>query len=197
MLNVDAVILASGLSERMGAEKLLLPFGNTTVLEFFLSRFPFSFFKEVFLISSETTAALVENKFPLTIRVNALRNKGKSHAIRLGAKLSTAQDGVLFSVADQPLLEEKTIIHLLNTFSQKPDSIIIPRAEGKPRNPVVFPANLRNEFQQLRGDEGGKVIIEKNRTMKHFVDFTSIEQFFDLDTPEKYQKLLAIFSKTT
>ncbi len=197
MLNVDAVILASGLSKRMGAEKLLLPFGNTTVLEFFLSRFPFSFFKEVFLISSETTAALAENKFPLTICVNALRNKGKSHAIRLGAKLSTAQDGVLFSVADQPLLEEKTIIHLLNTFSKKPESIIIPRAEGKPRNPVIFPAILRDEFEQLRGDEGGKVIIEKNRAMKHFVDFTSIEQFFDLDTPEKYQKLLAIFSKTT
>lgn len=195
MLNVDAVILASGLSRRMGTEKLLLPFGHTTVLEFFLSRFPFSLFEEVFLISSINTHALANNKFPLNICINEHRSKGKSYAIRQGAQLSMAVDGVLFSVADQPLLEEKTIIQLLKAFSKEPDSIIIPRAGGKPRNPVIFPASLRPEFQQLRGDEGGKIIIDNNREMVQFVEFTNIEQFLDLDTPEKYQQLLALLNK--
>jgi len=190
MSSVDAVILASGLSRRMGVEKLLLPFGEVTVLEYFLQRLPFSLFNRVFLITSDAAAAIVEKKYPLTIIINETREQGKSQAIRLGARLSQAVDGVLFCVADQPLLKETTIYTLLQSFLQHPEYITIPRAAGKSRNPVIFPAALRPELQQLHGDEGGKVVIRKNKERLVYVDFDNAEQFCDLDTPEKYQALL-------
>lgn len=190
MLRVDAIILASGLSKRMGQNKLLLPLGNTTLLEVFLEKFPFALFNEVLLIVSNSAVAQVASKYPLTICWNSHPEYGKSWAINLGVKQSSATDGLLFCVADQPLLKQETVNLLLKTFTATPNLIIIPRAEGLPRNPVIFPAKFKRELEKLKGDDGGKSVREKHPELQSFVEFENVLQFYDIDTPENYKKLL-------
>ena len=112
MGRVDAVILASGLSRRMGCNKLLLPLGGSTVLDQFLSGFPYALFENVIVVHGEGEVAAIARRYPVVLCHNQNPEAGKSHSIHLGLSVSTAEDGVLFAVADQPLLTSGVIARL-------------------------------------------------------------------------------------
>ena len=70
MCKIDGVILAAGLSKRMGTNKLLLPLGDATILDRFLERFPFARFDNVILVYSDEQVAAIAGRFPMTLCPN-------------------------------------------------------------------------------------------------------------------------------
>ncbi len=199
MSRLDAVIMASGLSRRMGCNKLLLPLGESTVVEQFLGRFPYHLFQKVIFVYSDRQVEAIAAKYPLILCHNQVPEAGKSHSIQLGVAKSTAEDGILFAVADQPLLTAATIKTLVEMFSrQDGQKIIVPEVDGQPANPVIFPAACRSEFAELQRDSGGRQLIGKDPQRVCSVFFATADEFCDVDTPEKYQQMVAkwIFLET-
>ena len=191
MCRLDAIILASGLSRRMGCNKLLLPLGNSTVLGQFLSRFPYALFQKVVFVYCDQQVAAIARQYPVVLCNNPSPEVGKSHSIQLGLSASTAEDGVMFAVADQPLLTSATTQTLIEMFREKKaKKIIVPEVDGRPANPVIFPATCRSEFAELRGDSGGRQLIIRQPGRVCYVPFASKEEFCDVDTPENYQKVV-------
>jgi molybdenum cofactor cytidylyltransferase len=191
MCRLDAIILASGLSRRMGCNKLLLPLGNSTVIDQFLRRFPYAHFQKVIVVYGDQQVAAIAGKYPTTLCCNQDAKAGKSHSIQLGLSASTAEDGMMFAVADQPLLTSGTIQKLVEVFcTKKFEKIIVPEADGCPANPVIFPAFCRSEFAELHGDLGGRQLIMKQVERVCYVSLGSEEEFCDVDTPENYQKIV-------
>lgn len=189
MCRVDAVILASGLSRRMGGtNKLLLPLGDATVLGRFLARFPFTYFESVIVVYHDEQVAAIAEKFPVTRCCNDNPELGKSRSIRLGLAATEANNGVMFTVADQPLLTPVTLCRLVEVFCDNPDKIVLPEVNGSPANPVTFPADLRPELQKLQGDCGGRQILRRYPERVRAVPFSSGHEFFDIDTPAMYQE---------
>jgi molybdenum cofactor cytidylyltransferase len=192
MCRVDAIILASGLSRRMGCSKLLLPLGDSTVIGQFLSRFPYVVFQKVIVVYGDQQVASIARKYPAILCHNQNPEAGKSHSIQLGLSVSTAEDGIMFAVADQPLLTSGTIRTLVETFGRENSKkIVVPEVAGRPANPVIFPATCRSEFAELHGDSGGRQLIIKQPERVCYVPFASGEEFCDVDTPEKYQEVVA------
>lgn len=187
---VDAVVLAAGCSKRMGSNKLLLPLGQGTLLGQFLSNFPFSYFQRVIGVYSDDRVAAIFSRYPVTLCANPHPEEGKSRSIRLSIAASSGGDGVMFSVADQPLLSKTTIVKLLESFSLHREKIVVPYNGGKPANPVIFPSALLPELKRLQNDDGGKDIISKHRHLVHAVDIPEADEFVDIDTPETYCELL-------
>jgi molybdenum cofactor cytidylyltransferase len=191
MCRVDAIILASGLSIRMGCNKLLLPLGNATVIGQFLSRFPYELFDKVIVVYGDERVAAIAREYPVILCHNQNPEAGKSKSIQLGLSVSTAEDGMMFAVADQPLLTSGTIRMLVKMFSKNNSKkIIVPKVGGRAANPVFFPASCRIEFAELRGDSGGQQLIKKQPESVCYVHFESGEEFSDIDTPDNYQKVL-------
>jgi molybdenum cofactor cytidylyltransferase len=192
MCRLDAIILASGLSRRMGCNKLLLPLGNSTVIDQFLCRFPYAHFQKVIVVYGDQQVATIAGNYPTTLCYNQYAKAGKSHSIQLGLSASSAEDGLLFAVADQPLLTNSTILKLVEIFSKNNSTkIVVPKVDGRPANPVIFPASCRSEFAELHGDSGGRQLILKQPERVCYVSFASPEEFCDVDTPENYQKIVA------
>ena len=192
MAEVDAIIMASGSSRRMGSNKLLLPFGDfseTTLLGYFLQDFPFSIFHQVILVCADPQVASIAEKFPLTVCHNDAAQQGQSESIKKGVERSTAQGGILFLVADQPFLRGGTIETIVETFAHHPNSIIIPYVDDKPRNPVLFPSVLRDQLQRLEGDVGGRNVIQAHPELVHFLSFPTGDDFCDIDDPVTYQRM--------
>jgi molybdenum cofactor cytidylyltransferase len=195
MAKVDAVILAAGFSKRMGCNKLLLPLGNSTVVGQFLKRFPFALFQKVILVYRDPQVASIARKYPVVLCQNQNPEAGKSYSIQQGLAVSTAKGGVMFAVADQPRLTSSTIKTLLEVFCEnKSKKIVVPEVAGKSANPVIFPARCRGEFAELHGDSGGRQLIIKQPERVCYVSFASGKEFFDVDSPENYQQLLAEWS---
>ncbi|WP_419174057.1 nucleotidyltransferase family protein [Desulfosediminicola sp.] len=188
--SIDAVILAAGLSKRMGCDKLLLPVAGSTLFGTFLSRFPFSLFTKTAVIVAKDEVAGICRNFPVGICHNDTPETGQAHSIHLGLANTTPGNPILFSVADQPLIRHETISRLVEMSSENPGSIIQPRVNSLPGNPVIFPADLRDELAGLAGDSGGREIIRHHNRRVTWLDLDSADQFFDIDTPEEYQEFL-------
>jgi len=190
MAKLDAVILAAGLSRRMGCNKLLLPFGESTVIGQFLATFPYTLFARIIMVLTDPAVEDIARAFPVQICRNEHPERGKSSSIRLGLEAGDSRHGVLFSVADQPLLTGVTIMKLVEAFRNNPTRIVLPQVADSPANPVIFPADLRRELQELQGDDGGRKIIQRHFGRVLAVEFATPDEFCDLDTDDAYQDIL-------
>ena len=194
-MRLDTVIMASGLSRRMGCNKLLLPLGKSTVVEQVLSRFPYALFQKVIFVYSDRQVAAIAGKYPVALCHNQSPQAGKSNSIQLGLSMCTADDGIMFAVADQPLLTGATIRTLVEMFCRLDcKKIIVPEVAGRRANPVIFPVSCRREFAELRGDSGGRQLIARELGRVCAVPFTTGDEFCDVDTPEKYQQIVKKWS---
>lgn len=181
---VDAVVMASGFSNRMKTNKLKLKYNNLSFLEICLKNLSSIPFNEIIVCGREKWSEELSKKYNFKYLYNFLAHKGQSESIKLGVKNSKG-DGIVFFTADQPFLKEKTILELYYNFL-KTNIITIPTVNNNRFSPVFFPENKKCELLSLNGDTGGKNII-KTTPILNFVKFSSELEFFDIDTEIEFQ----------
>ena len=187
-MNIDAIILAAGLSTRMGANKLLLPYMGKPILQHCLDLAAALPFYSRTLISREETLAGVSIPASFKVILNPAPEKGQSASLRLGLEPALG-DGFLFFQADQPLLDAATVRAVLALASE--NSIVVPRYAGVPGNPVFFPARLKSELMAVEGDRGGRNVRDRHSDICRYVDIADPGPMWDVDTREKYELLLS------
>lgn len=183
---VDAVVMASGFSKRMGFNKLKLEYNNISLLENCLKKLSSIPFNEVLVCGREEWIDILTKKYSFKYLNNLNAHLGQSESIKLGAKNSSGK-GITFFTADQPLLSEKTILTLYYNFL-KTNLITIPIVNNNRFSPVFFPDEKKAKFLKLEGDSGGKPII-KSTPLINLISFSSEKEFSDIDTEEDYSKL--------
>lgn len=190
MCDLDGIILASGFSRRAGRNKLLLELDHTqqlTILDVLLKNIPYSKFRNVFLVYAVNRVAAIGEKYPVQVVQNRQPEIGKSRAIKEGLRYSRAADGVMFFVADQPLLTGKSISYLIKTFLENKEKIIVPSVSNKNCNPVIFPTRFIKELTQLSEDNGGREIIRNNPDSVFSLSFEDSMEFLDVDTMDDFK----------
>lgn len=195
LTTVDCVVLASGSSTRMGSNKLLLPLEGRTVIECVLETFSKVGFQNIVVVTADPEIERIVSHYRVTLCHNALSSDGKSSAIRLGIEHCSIGSGILFAVADQPLLRVQTLKGLLQSFRNDPEKIVVPLVDGGFANPVIFPRRFHPQLLALTGDLGGKEVIHSYPEEVNAVPCSCPEEFQDIDTPEEYQKILARLSR--
>lgn len=189
--------MCSGLSRRMGQNKLLMKLGGKIIVEYVVENVIRSKFDEILMIYGDYELKKVADSYNIKSIHNPLREEGQSEAIKLAIKNSQGHDGISFFMGDQPLLATDTINLLLGEFNKTKKHIIIPSYKGKMGAPVIFPLNLSEEFLKLEGDVGGKVVINNNREIVIKIDIDDDTQSMDIDTLEDLRRLEKVigFSK--
>ena len=122
------------------------------------------------------------------IVVNPLSKMGMSASIRRGL-LKTQPDchGILIALGDQPLLKTSTINALIRAFNQGKGGIIVPSYRGTRGHPVIFHRRFKRELLNLKGDVGGRSIIESHPEDVRVVPVKSIGVIKDVDTWPAYK----------
>lgn len=189
---IGCVILAAGNSSRFGANKLLAKFrGGPLIARAFGAIPPKLAPQTVAVTQYEAVEALARESGFACVR-NDAPELGISRSIRLGTEALLSRraelDGILYLVADQPLLTRETVLRLLEAFRARPDRIIVPAAEGRQGNPCVFPKDLFPALLSLTGDRGGKQVIRANPERVRHVLVPSRE-LCDVDTLAELQKV--------
>jgi molybdenum cofactor cytidylyltransferase len=197
--NLAAVVLASGFSRRLGANKLLLPLDEeTTVIEKVLDRVNELACVAVAVVSQYAEVLSLAAVRGFTAVTNHRAQEGKSSSIRLGlAALETMAakgeiplpEGVIFFPGDQPLLTKEALISLKTAFQEQPDKIIFPTYDGRPGAPAIFPMNMAPRLKRLQGEEGGmKAALEQGERIL-YLPAGPVWQGWDLDTPDDWEKI--------
>ena len=181
---VSAILLAAGLSTRMGLDKLLLPFQGLTLLEHtigVISAFPFY---QRILVTTQARLSVINLDKKIKAIVNSNPELGQSGSIRLGVMNATG-DAYMFFMADQPLLDHAAIEALLRYADG--EHIVYPIFNEVPCTPAIFPAKFREELLSVQGDQGGRQIRQSHPDACLPIELRSgAPLLLDVDTWEDY-----------
>ena len=184
---INAIIMASGLSNRMGENKLILNYKGIQIIEHTLKEVKKCKFNEVILVSQYDDVLSLGKKYKFKTVKNKNPQIGQSESIRLGIKNSAICEGYMFFVGDQPKINSECINKIISTFKENKESIIIPKYKSRHGNPVIFPYKNKEELMLLKNDEKGKKVINNNSSII-YVEIDE-EMLFDIDTKEDYIRL--------
>lgn len=188
---ISGIILAAGLSRRMGTDKLLLPIGGVPVIERVIAAASKSGLGEVVLVCNSDSVADLGKKYGAKIVENNAPEMGQSHSVRLGVEESSQfAEGFMFLVGDQPFVNVSIINDLIGSFVPENCSAAVPIYNGARGNPVIFASALREKLLSLCGDSGGRVLLEEMEGSIITVSFADEKLGLDIDTPEEYESVV-------
>ncbi len=191
-MKITAIVMASGMSKRMKADKLHMKINNRFIYEYILDTISRHDFYEVIVVAKDDDILAAAKNLGFVGIKNTTFHIGQSESIKYGVQAAKTCDGFMFFVADQPFIKIETIRTLCNKFSENENSIILPYYNGVRGNPVIFPYNFKNQLMDLDGDNGGKVIINQNQERIIGIDITTQYESMDVDTVQDYEKLVAV-----
>lgn len=189
---INAIVMASGYSKRMGVNKLLLTYKGKTLIESILDKIKECGFYDIILVAQDKKVLEIGREKGIKGIYNERAELGQSQSIKLGIKNSKEAGGYAFFTGDQPLMDIDTIKYLMQCFYKTKDSIIVPAFNTKRGTPVIFPGKFKSELLSLEGDTGGKQVISKHLDLVKYIEVNSEYFLFDVDTEEDYKKLLNI-----
>lgn len=193
-MRISGVLLAAGKSERMGKNKLLLPFGNHTVIEESLLQLIESGLDEVMVVTGfqrEKVEKLIEEKFRDTINVvyNENYNSGRAESIKCAlGNIDKKSDAVLFMVADKPSVKSNLIRKAAGEFKRETPLILYVQTPAGRGHPVIFSKSLFGELMELYGEPTGDAIFDKYRDEAVIIEDRNPQ--IDIDTLEDYNNVL-------
>lgn len=191
-MNITAVVVAAGMSRRMGHDnKLLLSFGGKPLFLHIVDELIASTVSEIILVrgfEEENILAHISNR-KIKSYFNEDYVSGLTSSIQTGIKhSSTNADAFLICLSDMPFVKKEHIQKIMET-GENENRIVIPKSNGKRTHPILFSADFKNEILQHQEPNGCKRIIHQHKSKVKFIEFE--EDFnIDIDTPDDYKEYL-------
>ncbi len=188
---VSAVVLAAGESRRMGTNKLLLPWGETTVLERTLGNVSASGVSETSVVvghERELTGP------PAEIYGRVLFNPDYATGMLSSAQaavraLGSSTEAMLVMLGDQPLVGPDIIDTLLAAYAAGPHGLVAPTYGGRRGNPVIIDRRYFAELLALPPEAAPRALLQRHPDDLLLVEVESDAILHDLDRPEDYERL--------
>ena len=182
---IAAVVLAAGLSTRMGRQKLLLPLGDKPVVRWSVESV-LPHVQDVVVVTGRDAAAVREALAGLSVRFvqNPSPEAGQSSSIGVGVgALPPAVRAVLIVLGDQPRTPRSVVPALLAARDRTGKAVIVPVYRGVRGTPVLFAAEVFAELQALSGDAGARAVVAARPERVEAIEVDS-PMPVDVDTPE-------------
>ncbi|HEY1630987.1 MAG TPA: molybdopterin-binding/glycosyltransferase family 2 protein [Rhizomicrobium sp.] len=184
---IAAVILAAGLSSRMGRNKLLAALGGKTLLRHVAEAAAASQADPVIVVTgneADAVEAALEG-FDIRFTHNPDFAQGLSTSLKSGIAAAPGDcDGAMILLGDMPDVTPALLDRLIASFSPEDGrAICIASHDGKRGNPVLWARRFFAEMRALSGDMGAKPLIAANEELVCEVEAGDDAPLTDIDTP--------------
>ena len=187
---ITGIIMASGFSSRMEKNKLLLEVDGIKIIERVITSCKNSLLDEIILVYRLAEIKDIGESYGIKTVFNPLAHLGQSSAVILGVKSSKPSNGYMFLVGDQPFLKTQVINRLIQEYSKDDRMIIVPYYNEHIGMPIIFPNRHKDDLLIVKGDKGGREIIENNEHFVKRIYFKDELSGMDIDTMEDLEKLV-------
>jgi xanthine dehydrogenase accessory factor len=167
---LSGVILAAGVSTRMGRPKQLLPFAGRPLLQHVVDAAAAARLDEIVLVlghaAEEIRAAItLPVRLPVRVVVNPEPAEGQSASLRIGLGAADARaTSAVVLLGDQPQVTRALIDRVAEAFLAGDAPAARPVWHGQggdriPGHPVFLARRLWPEVERLGGDQGARVLL--------------------------------------
>jgi molybdenum cofactor cytidylyltransferase len=188
---VAGIVLAAGASRRLGRPKALLVLAGRTLLARAVAAQLEAGLDPVVVVlghaAEEVRAAAGLPPDPrLCVVVNPGWEEGMASSLRSGLEVCGNPDAVVVALADQPDTDSARVRAVVEAWDgQAP--LVVPIGDGRSSHPVLFARAVYGELRALRGDIGGRAIVERHRDAAIRVPLAAL---LDVDTEDDYRAAL-------
>lgn len=185
-MKIAAVLMAAGASSRFGECKLIKKFASRPMFEYALDALPCDKLCAVAVVSGRAeilAAAEARGFIPV---LNDRPEDGPPRTIRLGMEAVGDAEGIMFMVADQPLLRRESVAGEIDFFAKNANSIVAMGHGARRGNPVIFPQEFFDELKALRGERGGGAVMAAHRERIMLFQLENGAELMDIDTAPDY-----------
>jgi molybdenum cofactor cytidylyltransferase len=204
---VSTVVLAAGMSTRMGRNKLLLSFRDKPLVVHAVDTLLASKVGEIIVVLGhefekvwdqlKAYAGQVSNEAQRS-RVRLVSNPdyrdGLSTSVRTGVQAVSAEAGaIMIYLADQPLIEPGDVDRIIAAFAAakaENKTIVVPFFKGERGNPVILDATLRDSILGIAGDVGCKGVIKRYPEQVYAIEMENDHVVRDVDDVQGYETLV-------
>jgi molybdenum cofactor cytidylyltransferase len=185
---IAAIVLAAGLSSRMGTNKLLTSVRGKPLVRHAVEAAMASSAQNVIVVTGNGAAEVEQALSPLTplFVKNHDYSKGLSSSLRSGlGAVPQDCDGALVALADMPGVTAVLLDRLIAAFNPGEDrAICVPTRNGKRGNPVLWARRFFPEMMALEGDVGARHLIGQYSELVCEVEADDDGPLTDIDTPQ-------------
>lgn len=187
---IGAVVLAAGLSRRMGRPKMILPWGESTVIRHVASVLMEGGVCAVVVVTGgareEVESAL--RGLPVTTAFNPDYENGEMLAsVQVGIRaLPPGLDAFLLALGDQPQIEPEVVRQVIAAYQNQSYPLVVPSFEMRRGHPWLVDRALWNTLLAYQPPKTMRDFLHAQRDGIHYVNVTNPSILMDLDTPEDY-----------
>lgn len=189
---VAAIVLAAGKARRFGAQKLLAPYGTSTVVRTVVDTVRAAGVDYLVVVGGpggDAIRAAVGGPSVVWAE-NAEPERGLSSSVATGmAAIPPNVGAVLVVLGDQPTVSVQVVGRVVAAWRDGGGPVVAPRYRGLRGNPVLFDAALFGTLGALVGEHGARDFISSDPGRVTMVDVAEPPPM-DIDTPSDYDELL-------
>jgi len=187
---IACLILAAGKGTRMGSQKQLLTWNDTTLIGNMIDTASAVFDDDIFVVlgSGKNEIQNELSKYNIQEIHNPYWKQGIGSSISVGIKKLESYQGVLILLADQVFLEVGHLKKMVQSFEFNSGKIFASTYKNMqhPAVPMLFDQIYFDALMELNGNIGAKNILKMYK--KSVVQIDTAIDFMDVDTPEDYAK---------
>jgi molybdenum cofactor cytidylyltransferase len=189
---VGAVVLAAGLSKRMGRPKMLLPWGETTIIGQVVKVLSAGGASPVIVVTGGTQAEVAMALADLSARLvhNPQYANGEMLESRqTGIKtLPPEVDACLVALGDQPQIEEQVVRAILAANEGGYSMILVPSYIMRRGHPWLVRRDLWPDLLRLTPPATARDFLLGHAGAIQYLELDRPSVLLDLDTPEDYRQ---------
>jgi molybdenum cofactor cytidylyltransferase len=188
--SVTAIILGAGESSRMGKPKLLLPFGDATMIGTVISNVLASSIEKVIVVLGSNYEAHRQGikDYPVAIVNNTRYREGMLSSVKCGLEaVSDDADAVMVLLGDQPMIQAEEMNQLIESYRDSEKEIALATYGNKRGHPVLFGRKFINEITGYPGEASLRDLLQKHPSEILELKTGNDRILRDIDTENDYQ----------
>ncbi|MCB0753616.1 MAG: nucleotidyltransferase family protein [Ignavibacteriae bacterium] len=192
MNKITGIIIAAGLSSRMGKFKPLLRYDGKTFLENIIDKL-LLICDKIIIVTGHNADLIVNlvNQNYKNQKVVCVNNSdyqsGMFSSLKVGVKSCINSNWILFHQVDQPNLPLKFYKEFTDKIEIKCDWIQ-PIFEGRKGHPILFNNNVIEKILDANNNSNLREISKSKEINQYFWECSFNEILTDLDTPNDFKK---------
>jgi molybdenum cofactor cytidylyltransferase len=193
--HIRGLVLAAGESKRMGTPKMLLAYGESTIIETVVRRISESDISDLTVVIGADKEPVMKRLKGYNVRfvVNDSFREGMYSSVKCGFNALPADtDAVIVFLGDQPMIKAEVINELIRAWKKSGRGIVIPIFHNKRGHPMLIDKKYMEEVLRLNPEKGLRSILALHEDDIFEMETETASVIRDIDTASDYQREISM-----